>query len=113
MQGGFHFSRLGFYLSDSLVCNGHLIKNKTKLGAVSGRWKKMRFHVEEVCYPLIVRKILNKKDLGAAEPCLFKRGRIGLLFSRKAGQDSAREVCYYLKLLWGFFQGEKEVIYYL
>lgn len=62
---------------------------------------------------LIVRKVLNKKDLGAAEPRLLQCGRVGLLFSRKAGQDSAREVCNYLKLLWGFFQGEEEVVYYL
>lgn len=62
---------------------------------------------------LIVRKILHKKDLGAAESRLFQCGRVGLLFSREAGQDSAREVCYYLKLLWRFFQREKEVVYYL
>lgn len=68
---------------------------------------------EEVCHLLIVRKVLNKKDLGAAESCLFQCGRVGLLFGWKAGQDSAREVCYYLKLLWGFFQRENEVVDYL
>lgn len=67
----------------------------------------------EVCHLLIVRKVLNKKDLGAAESRLFQCGSVGLLFSRKAGQDSPREVCYYLKLLRGFFQREDEVVYYL
>lgn len=74
---------------------------------------KLCFHVEEACHQLIVRKVLNKKDLGAAESCLFQCGWVGLLLSGEAGQDSAREVCNYLKLLWGFFQWEKEVIYYL
>lgn len=70
-------------------------------------------HIEEVSHLLIVCKILNKKDLGAAESGLLQCGRVGLLFSWKAGQDSAREVCLYLKLLWAFFQREKEVVYYL
>lgn len=73
----------------------------------------MCFHVEEVCRLSIVRKILNKKDLGAAKARLFQCGWVGLIFSRKAGQDSAREVCDYLKLLWRFFQREEEVVYYL
>ena len=73
----------------------------------------MCFQVEEVCHLLIIRKVLNKKDFGAAESCLFQCGGVGLLLSREAGQDSAREVCNYLKLLRGFFQREKEVIYYL
>lgn len=68
------------------------------------------FHTEEVCHLLIVREVLNKKDLRAAESRLFQCGGVGLLFSWKAGQDSAREVCYYLELLWGFFQREDEVI---
>lgn len=80
---------------------------------MGGRQRKVCFHVEEVCHLLIVRKVLNKKDLGAAESRLFQRGWVRLLFSREAGQDSAREVCNYLKLLWSFFQGEKEVVYYL
>lgn len=71
------------------------------------------FHVKEVCHRLIVCKVLNKDDLGAAESRLLQRGWVRLLFSWKAGQDSAREVCNYLKLLWGFFQGKEEVIYYL
>lgn len=88
-------------------------KEKKKKKGAGGHWWKMCFHTEEVCHLLIVRKVLNKKDLRAAESCFFQRGRVGLLFSRKAGQDSAREVCYYLKLLWGFFQGENEVVDYL
>lgn len=72
--------------------------------------EEMCFHIKEVCHQLIVRKVLNKKDLRAAESRLFQRGRVGLLFSRKAGQNSTREVCYYLKLLWGFFQRENEVV---
>ena len=42
------------------------------------------FSTEEVCHQLIVRKVLNKKDLGPAESRLFQRGWVGLLFSRKA-----------------------------
>lgn len=94
--------------------NGHLANKQEKEdGDVSEHCRKTCFHVEEVCHLLIVRKILNKKDLGAAESRLFECWRVGLLFSRKAGQDSAREVCYYLKLLWSFFQREEEVVYYL
>lgn len=113
MQGGFTFSKSGFYLNDPLVpfpLNGHSTKEekgqKKKKGrnGEGGHQGKMCFHVEEACHLLIVRKVLNKKDLGAAESCLFQCGWVGLLFSREAGQDSAREVCNYLKLLWGFFQ---------
>lgn len=75
--------------------------------------EKKLFHTEEVCHLLIVREVLHKKDLRAAESRLFQCGGVGLLFSWKAGQDSAREVCYYLELLWGFFQREDEVIDYL
>lgn len=85
-------------------------KNKTKK---CGCWEEMRFHVEEVFHLLIVRQVLNKKDFGAAESGLFQSGWVGLLLGRKAGQDSAREVCYYLELLRSFFQREKEVVYYL
>lgn len=69
--------------------------------------------VQEVCHLLIVRKVLDKKDLGAAESRLLQCGGVGLLFSRKAGQDTAREVGNYLKLLRAFFQREEEVVYYL
>lgn len=93
--------------------NGHLTNAEKKRMGVGGCRRKMSFHVEEVCQPLIVRKVLNKKDLRAAESCLLQCGRVGLLFSRKAGEDSAREVCNYLKLLRGFFQRENEVVYYL
>lgn len=100
------FSRLGFYLNDPL-CIMAIEQNmkKEKKGWVGVRGKRF-LAVEEVCYLLIVRKVLNKKHLGAAESCLFQRGWVGLLFSGKAGQDSAREVCNYLKLLWSFFQRE-------
>lgn len=66
--------------------------------------EEKKFSTEEVCHLLIVREVLNEKDLGPAESRLFQRGRVGLLFGRKAWQNSAREVCYYLKLLRGFFQ---------
>lgn len=107
------FSRLGFYLTDPLCIMAILTKEEKKeTGVRVGHRRKMCFRVEEVCHLLIVRKVLNKKDLGAAESGLFQRGGVGLLFGRKAGQDSAREVCDYLKLLRGFFQGEEEVVYY-
>lgn len=69
-----------------------------------------KFSTEEVCHLLIVREVLNKKDLGSAESRLFQRGWVGLLFGGKAWQNSAREVCYYLELLRGFFQGENKVV---
>ena len=62
---------------------------------------------------LIVCEVLNKKDLWAAESCFLQGGGVGLLLGWKAGQDSTGKVCNYLKLLWGFFQREQEVINYL
>lgn len=72
--------------------------------------EEKEFSTEEVCHLLIVREVLNKKDLGPAESRLFQRGWIGLLFGWKAWQNTAREVCYYLKLLRGFFQWENKVV---
>lgn len=68
------------------------------------------FSTEEVCVLLIVREVLNKKDLGPAESHFFQRGWVGPLFGWKAWQNLAREVCHYLKLLRGFFQRENEVV---
>lgn len=105
----FFSPRLGFYLNDPLCIMAIRQKKKKKKRS---RWalEEMCFHIKEVCHQLIVREVLNKKDLRAAESRLFQCGRVGLLFSRKAGQNSTREVCYYLKLLWGFFQRENEVV---
>lgn len=89
------------------------MKKQTNKKKNVGGCEEMRFHVEEVCHLLIVRQVLNKKDLGAAESRLFQGRWVGLLLGRKAGQDSAREVCNYLELLRSFFQREKEVVYYL
>lgn len=80
---------------------------------MGGSGEKDILHVEEVCFVLVVCEVLNKEDFRAAKSRLFQCGWVGLLLSRKAGQDSAREVCNYLELLWGFFQREEEVVYYL
>lgn len=72
--------------------------------------EEKEFSTEEVCLLLIVREVLNKKDLGPAESHFFQRGWVGLLFGWKAWQNLAREVCHYLKLLRGFFQRENKVV---
>lgn len=72
--------------------------------------EKKEVSTEEVCHRLIVREVLNKKDLGPAESRLFQCGWVGMLFGWKAWQNSAGEVGYYLKLLRGFFQWEDKVI---
>lgn len=110
--GWFTFFQVRTWCQWSLVHNGHLTKQEE--WEQNGGWAlEENVPTQEVCHLLIVRKILNKKDLGAAESCLLQCGRVGLLFGWKAGQDSSREVCYYLKLLWAFFQREEEVVYYL
>lgn len=93
--------------------NGHLKKSKIKIITIiiiRGGQRSVYFHVE-VCHCSIIRKVLNKEDLGAAESCLFQSGGVGLLFSREAGQNSTREVCNYLEFLWTFFEREEEVVY--
>lgn len=103
------FPMWGFYLKDPLC----ITAMKQKKGGENGSgWatEGKKFSTEEVCHLLIVREVLNKKDLGSAESRLFQRGWVGVLFGGKAWQNTAREVCDYLKLLRGFFQWEHKVV---
>lgn len=106
MQGGYIlFSGLGSDLNHPLCIMAiEQKKKKKKEEELEGAGRKTVPHGGGAyVIRLIVREVLNKKDLRAAESRLFQCGRVGLLLSGEAGQDSAREVCYYLELFWGLF----------